>query len=417
MTHRRTLGVVVNPIAGMGGRVGTHGTDGAALAAAVARGAEPVAAARAQRAVRRLNELVGELTVRAVAGPMGINQLPTITEWIIAEIAVGKFAGRSTPLDNGTCSRTTWGDTTAADTRAAIAEMVSSGVDLILFVGGDGTARDVAAEAGTVPVLGVPSGVKMHSGVFATSPEAAGEAVARYLVDPSSVGTRDAEIVDLDADGVTLYRVARVPNLRAGVQRAKAIVSSFDDASLAALGREVATQMRPRVLYLLGPGTTVAQVSHSLGVPACPLGFDAVIDGKLLAADAGEAELLALIAKHSESRLVLGVIGGQGFLLGRGNQQLSPAVLRAIGVDGVDVLAAPSKIAALDSPVLYIDIDDLDLADALSGFCRVRTAPRRSTVLRISPASGHLPTDASSVTNTNTDTVTSARASAAAALR
>ncbi len=84
--------------------------------------------------------------------------------------------------------------------------------------------------------------------------------------------------------------------------------------------------------------------------------------------------------------LVLGVVGGQGFLLGRGNQQLSPAVLRAVGVRGrgsVEILASPGKVAGLVDPVLRIDLDDVDLAQQLVGYRRVRTARGRSTVLRV----------------------------------
>ncbi|MET0133590.1 MAG: NAD(+)/NADH kinase [Kibdelosporangium sp.] len=359
-----TVGVVVNPVAGMGGRVGLHGTDGSVLAAAVRRGAVPVAPHRARRALDRLHALAPEVVVMTVEGPMGGDHL-TGSGW--------------TALPGNTS-----GSTTAADTKAAVRAMAAAGVALVLFVGGDGTARDVVDVVGTsVPVLGVPSGVKMHSGVFATGPETAGDTVARFAKDPG-VGTVDAEVVDL-AEGASprLFGVARVPRVRNALQRAKASSGSNDDAALVSLGREIAAETPPGRLLLLGPGTTVAHVSTALGLSASPLGVDVVLDGRLVAADATEAELLTLLAQYPRATLVLGVVGGQGFLLGRGNQQISAGVLGSVG--NIEILAAPGKIAALDPPVLRVDIGD-ERADApVSGYHKVRTGPGRSTVMRVVP--------------------------------
>jgi predicted polyphosphate/ATP-dependent NAD kinase len=275
------------------------------------------------------------------------------------------------------------GDTDASDTRAAVAEMVAAGVRLVLFVGGDGTARAVAEAAGDVPVLGVPAGVKMHSGVFGTTPDAAAVAAGRYLADPERFRTRPAEVVDRDESGIVrLFETVQVPAVPRAVQARKGSNGAHAD-DVTALGCQVATEMEPGRLYLLGPGTTVAQVSAALGLSSALLGVDAVLDGRLVARDAGEAELLALVAQHPRASLVLGVVGGQGFLLGRGNQQLSPAVLRAVGIDNIDVLATPAKVAALEEPVLHIDIDDVDLTASLLGYRQVRTGIARSTVLRV----------------------------------
>jgi predicted polyphosphate/ATP-dependent NAD kinase len=362
------LGVVVNPIAGMGGRVGLHGTDGPALEAAVGRGAVAVAPHRARRALDRLHELAPAVPVVAVDGPMGTDHL-TGDGWNLQ-----------------TLSRVRTGPTTAADTRDAVRAMTESGVSLVLFVGGDGTARDVVDVVGTtVPVLGVPSGVKMHSGVFATGPEAAGETAARFVARPAVVGCLDAEVVDLaGAEGSPrMFGVARVPNARSSLQQAKAFTARTGDADLVALGREVADEMREDRLYLLGPGTTVAYVNAALGLPASPLGVDVVLGRRLLAADASEAELLSLLGEHPPATLVLGVVGGQGFLLGRGNQQISAAVLSAVGSEHIEILAARGKVAALDPPVLRIDVGDEHATAPITGYRKVRTGRGRSTVLRI----------------------------------
>jgi predicted polyphosphate/ATP-dependent NAD kinase len=344
------LGLVVNPIAGMGGRVCLHGTDGEALAAARERGAEAVAPLRARRAVHRMHGI----PVVTAAGAMGADHVPEATVCY-------------TPGD----------PTSAADTRRAAGEIVRAGVSLLLFVGGDGTARDILDVVGTdVPVLGVPAGVKMRSGVFAVGPEAAGETAVAFLANPV---TMDAEVVDLVGDTTELFGVAKVPNVRNAMARAKSGPAAGPE--LAALGREVAGEMLPGRLYLLGPGTTVAHVSAALGVPSSPLGVDVVRNGQLVAQDATEAELLAMVRDHPAT-LVLGVVGGQGFLLGRGNQQLSADVLAEIG-DSVEILAAAGKVAALDPPVLRIDVGDERATAPISGYRKVRTAPGRSTVLRV----------------------------------
>lgn len=361
------VGVVVNPVAGMGGRVGLHGTDGGVLADALARGATPVAAPRARRALSRLQaRLPRSLNVLTASGAMGADLLREL-DWphqVVHEAA--------TP-------------TTAADTRQTVSELRRADAALVLFVGGDGTARDVTREAGTeLVVLGVPAGVKMHSAAFATSPEAAADAASRFLADPDRVGTMLADVVDLVENGkIMLAGTARVPAVGGQLQAAKSNTPGSDYVQLAALGREIAGEMQPNRLYLLGPGTTVAHVSAALGLPSTLLGVDAVLNGGLVGADLTEVQLRALLVDHPGAVLVLGVVGGQGFLLGRGNQQLSPAVVAAVGNQNIEILAAASKIAALDPPVLRVDLGDAAPETPLRGYRLVRTAPGRSTVVKI----------------------------------
>jgi predicted polyphosphate/ATP-dependent NAD kinase len=283
------------------------------------------------------------------------------------------------------------GPTTAGDTRVAAGELIRREVDLILFAGGDGTARDIHDVVGErLPMLGVPTGVKMHSSVFATTPESAGDVVASFLSSLPRGVVREAEVMDIDEDAARagtisthLYGAACVPDDRFRVQAAKLSTSPSDENALEAVCATVADGMDPRRIYVLGPGTTTRRVMRRLGLPKTLLGIDAVRGGKLLGADLGERGLLELIG-DDPATLLIGVVGGQGALFGRGNQQLSPNVLRRIGAENVEVIAGLQKLLALDPPVLHVDTGDPELDDALCGYRRVHVAPRREIVYRVS---------------------------------
>jgi predicted polyphosphate/ATP-dependent NAD kinase len=365
----RVLGLIVNPVAGIGGRYALKGSDdAAAIARAVEQGAVAVAPLRARRALVRLRAIAPEVDVLAPVGPMGAD--------VAAEAGV-----RVTTLD-----RVPAAPSTAEDTRAAASELAERGVDLLLFAGGDGTARDVVDAVGTaVPVLGVPSGVKMRSSVFATSPEQAGEAAARYLAQPEAFGLIEREVLDaadaqLDSE---LFAIARVPSVPDRLQRGKSGPSGSGDGDLAELCEDIARGLEPGRLYLLGPGTTTDRIMRALGLAGTPLGVDAVRDGALLEADLTESRLLDLLADGVQATLILGVIGGQGFLLGRGNQQISSRVLRRLGKDNVLVVAGAGKVEALDPPLLRVDLGDGERDSILDGYTRVHVAPGRSIVLRV----------------------------------
>jgi predicted polyphosphate/ATP-dependent NAD kinase len=354
---RARVGLIVNPIAGMGGRVGLKGTDGPAiLRRARALGAMPVAPSRAERL---------HAGIAGAASRAGL------------DVDVQVVTPRS-----------------AAGTRRAATAFRDAQMDLLVFVGGDGTARDVCAAVGaTIPVLGVPSGVKMHSAVFTTGPASAADALVAWLQSPVR-SARDAEVVDIDEAAVRegrmevrLYGTLRVPDLPGRIQALKASGARAEAAEMAALAAEVVRRLPRGAVVLLGPGTTTRAVSDALAVPKTLLGIDAVEladDGhaRVIAADAGESALLAAV----EGRNAVAVIsptGGQGFLLGRGNQQLSPAVLSRIGVSNVLVVAAPSKLAGLGVRPLYVDTGDAGVDASFAGHRRVITGPGRETLVRV----------------------------------
>jgi predicted polyphosphate/ATP-dependent NAD kinase len=366
------LGLLVNPIAGMGGRVALKGTDGPrALRLARERGATPVAPGRARRALMRLVTDEPHQRVIAAPGQMGAS----LAEAAGLEVEV---TGDPPP-----------GATGPEDTREAAAAMLRRRVDLLLFAGGDGTARDIHDAVGSrLPLVGIPTGVKMHSGVFAASPEAAAAAATAYLRAGDVADLREAEIADVDEDAARanrvatrLYGTARVPRQPTLMMGTKVASVPNGDAGLDALCREIAQSMQEGCLYLLGPGTTTGRILGHLGLSGTLLGVDAVRDARLVATDLDEAGLLELLAEASSVTLVLGVVGGQGALLGRGNQQLSPSVLRR--TSRLEIVAAADKLLALNPPVLRVDTGDDDLDRQLAGYRRVRVAPCRTIVMRL----------------------------------
>jgi predicted polyphosphate/ATP-dependent NAD kinase len=373
----RRLGLVVNPIAGMGGRVALKGTDGErALRLARERGAVPIAPQRADRALRRLAAGGPPLLVLAAPGTMG------------AELAATAGLEVETTAPAGEPGR----DTRPADTRNAVAEMRERGVDLLLFAGGDGTARDIVDTIGAdLPLVGVPTGVKMHSGVFAATPDAAGAAASAYLCHPGPAALREAEIADVDEDAARhdrvaarLYGSALVPRQPSLMLGAKTPSTTSADAALDALCAQLAATLPRGRLTLLGPGTTTAAVLSQLGLRGTLLGVDAVRDGELVGVDLDEEGLLALLDDAHDALLLSGVVGGQGSLFGRGNQQLSPRVLRRLGRDRIQVLAAADKLLHLSPPRLRVDTGDDALDAELCGYVRVHVGPGRTIVMKIS---------------------------------
>ncbi|MEX1077879.1 MAG: NAD(+)/NADH kinase [Homoserinimonas sp.] len=363
------VGVIVNPIAGMGGPVALHGTDGGAEVRARALGALPGSEERMRRALLALRAAYsGEIEVVAADGVMGADSVK----------AVGLELSRTVGVVAD--------PTTAQDTRAAAIAICEFGVDLLLFAGGDGTASDIVSAIGTsTTLLGTPSGVKMHSGVFAHTPERAGIAAAEYLRTSAPRATEQAEVLDVAIGQADLSNigVAQVPKLTSAMQGPKVVRTDNAIGDLRALGRQIAASMQPGATYVLGPGTTVGTILTALGIEGTRNGFDVVVDGAAVITDASEAELFEHLSQHSGSILVLGVVGGQGFLLGRGNQQVSPRVLDLIDDENIIVVAAQNKIDALHPPVLHVDLGQPEPHAALWGYRRVRTSPTRSTVLRI----------------------------------
>lgn len=359
----KTIGLLINPIAGMGGAVGLAGTDGK-TAEAIRRGAIPRAPARAAETLRLL---AGEdIRFLTPSGVMGAD--------VLDAAGIPGYGVVFTPGEL----------TTAADTREACRAFLDAGVDLVVFCGGDGTARDVLDAVGReVPVLGIPAGVKMYSAVFAVNPAAAADLIRQT----GRIGCRDSEVMDIDEEAyrsgilsARLYGYLCVPYIPERTQGGKQVFEHQDEErakdDIAAFIAEV---MLPETLYIIGAGSTTARIMERLGLAPTLLGVDVVRNGEVVARNADEQTLLALLDKHPQAKIVASPIGAQGFVLGRGNQQISPSVLRKAGLRNMIVVATPGKLAA--TPLLYVDSGDAALdrefGDSLPVVSGYRMAQRK----------------------------------------
>jgi predicted polyphosphate/ATP-dependent NAD kinase len=363
------IGFVVNPIAGMGGRVALKGTDGADVRdEAVRRGAVPWSPGRARSALKALLAKRLDIEILTCSGDMG--ELLLGEEGFQTEVVC-----RVPP------------ETTADDTRRAARAFLDEEVELLLFCGGDGTARDIVDVVGDrMPIVGIPAGVKMHSSVFALRPDDAADLVEAFVRTGES---RSAEVMDLDEGdfrrGVSnprLFALAAVPDDERHLQATKSVFhSSAASEEADELAGYIVEMMRDGVLYIIGPGGTTQAIANAMSQDKTPLGVDAYLDGRLLGADLSEKEILALVAKHIQSVVIVTPIGTQGFIFGRGNQQLSAEVIRDVGLENVVVVATPTKLRG--TAALRVDTGDSALDVSFRRPVKVVTGYRRKKLVNI----------------------------------
>lgn len=279
----------------------------------------------------------------------------------------------------------------AEDTKTLVRACVAFGVDLILFCGGDGTARDVASEAGDVPILGIPAGVKMHSGVFAISPQAAADLASSFL--QYDLKTRETEIVDVDEEkyraGILetkIYDTARTPYKSALVQERKQVYKSKSEEDFKLqIAIFVSEFMRDGSAYIVGAGTTTAKIAEVLETKKTLLGVDVFQNGKLISKDASERDLLTMLDQVERAKIIISPIGAQGFILGRGSQQISSRIVRRVGLENIIVVSTPHKLK--ETPYLLVDTGDLELDRMIAGKRQVITGYRIAQLKEVIPAS------------------------------
>ena len=364
----RTIGLIVNPVAGMGGSVGLKGTDGDSYTLALAMGAEPVSPARTREFLSHIR-CRDRIRLLVAPGPMGADYAETVG---LGFETVGELAARPA----------------AEDTRRIAREMLQDGAELIAFAGGDGTARDIADAVDLrVPVIAIPSGVKVYSSVFAYSPRAAAELLDAFV---EGAGVSEEEVLDIDEDAFRAGRVDSrhygfliVPEVGRLLQAGKespGMTGSTEEAK-----REIAVaiveQMRPQTLYLLGSGTTIRAIADELGVEKTLLGVDAIADKQLIGRDLNERSILELLDRYAQAVIVVTPLGGNGFIFGRGNTQFTPRVLRRVGRDNIVVVANREKLLKFSS--LHVDTGDPELDEVLAGYMDVVVGRDYRKVMRV----------------------------------
>jgi predicted polyphosphate/ATP-dependent NAD kinase len=347
-TQEKNIGFIINPVAGMGGAVGLKGTDGnEILNKAIALGAKPIASAKAEIFLSNLTTAKEHIKFLVGAGEMG-------------EFQVKKLGFNCQVLGQAKTQ------TSPKDTQIIAHQMQESKVDLLIFCGGDGTARDILkAVTLSVPVLGVPTGVKMHSAVFAITPQAAARVALRFLF--ASLPLREAEVMDVDEQAFREGHVSAElygyvlspfePHLIQGNKMESPMIES-EIENQAAIALYVIEEMKPTNLYIIGPGTTTRTIGDLLDQKKTLLGVDLFQNKEITAKDVNEKKLLQAIEGRN-SQIIVTPIGGQGFIFGRGNQQISPKIINQVGLDNIIVVATKSKLDKLES--LKVDTGDSKL--------------------------------------------------------
>ncbi len=359
------LGLIINPIAGMGGRVGLKGTDGEeVLQQAISLGAVPEANAKAGQALAELLPLQSRVKIYTYPGAMGED--------------LAKELGFQTVVLGAVGNRTT-----AEDTVAAAKKMLEEQVDLLCFAGGDGTARNVAAVIKTtLPVIGIPAGVKIHSGVFASHPQAAGKLAFKFF-SGEELELMDGEVMDIDEEafrsGVVttrLYGVMKIPLAPEFIQMTKSGGSQIPEREiLIGIAERIVDEMKsnPETIYIIGSGSSLGPIMELLDLPNTLLGIDVVCNQELVGRDVNEKEIHDLIHGRS-AKIVVTVIGNQGYVFGRGNQQISAEVIRQVGKNNIQIVATRNKIDALQGRPLLVDTGDQEVNSWFNGYTRVITS-------------------------------------------
>jgi len=373
------LGLVINPLAGIGGTVGLKGSDGDEIVSqAFAKGAVPLAEKRVYDALNLLDRKLTQ-EILTVNGSMGENVLSSLgLRFAIAHEV-------NTNVLNAT---------TADDTQAAVKAFVKQGVDLIVFAGGDGTATDVykalqvLGKDEVIPVIGIPAGCKIHSAVYSTSPTMAGE-MLQSIINGRPMTLKLSEVMDLDEDAfrsgvvkASCYGYLTVPVDDVRMQVIKQGGVEYDAIALQDIAAGVVENMEADCLYIIGTGSTTAAVMNELGLDNTLLGVDVVLNGLLIASDVDESQLLEMLNKY-RAKIIVSIIGGQGYMFGRGNQQLSPQVISKVGVDNIIVIATNEKLRALNAKPLLVDTGDKELDELLQGTVSVVSGYEQKTLISV----------------------------------
>lgn len=356
----KKIGLVVNPKAGVGGSVALKGSDGKEIyEEAIRRGASEKAHLRCEETFSHLVDIKDKFKIYTANHRLGEDEM--------------KKLGFDYEVVYSTDE-----DTTAEDTKNTLKEILKKDVDLIVFAGGDGTARDVYDAVGLdKPVIGIPAGTKMHSSVFGVSPHSTSEVIRAFVLD-ESYEIIESDVMDIDEDAfrnevlnVKLYGALKVVNMGRMIQAGKSPQSASENADLESIAQYVVDEMKDDTLYIVGSGSTIRPVMNLLNLENSLLGVDLVYNKELIKKDASEKDIYEAVMKYPKRKIIVTIIGGQGYIFGRGNQQFSPRVIKEVGKENIMVLATQSKLNSISSGKLLADTGDDETNKYLQGYYNV----------------------------------------------
>lgn len=384
-TKKKKIGFILNPYAGIGGKAGLKGSDNyKKIEKLLLEGCERTAPKRAESCMSKIADLTASL-VAGDKGSVGEKNFSILSA--PGDMGEALLEKLKIPCDVVLCPKAH--TSSAEDTKLCAQIMKEQGVDLLVFCGGDGTARDICEAVGTdVTVLGIPAGVKMYSACYACNPYQAGEMLAGWLEGKEmSYEMRevlDIEEKDLDSRNVSpqLYGFLEVLSDGKHLQKAKELdLGSGESATI--IARAAILRMEKDWVYIIGPGGTTWKIKELLcendeqedtgkkNVHGTVRGVDVIRNGKIILRDANERELWDCVNSYSHIKILVTCIGGNGFLLGRGNQQISPRVIRKVGKEQIEIVATKEKLAGLGGQPMHVDTGDADADEYLKGYYKI----------------------------------------------
>lgn len=356
---KRKIGLIVNPIAGMGGKVGLKGTDGEKiLEKAYEKGAKKESPEKVKLALKYLKDIEDKITIITYPNEMGESECLNVG---LSPIVIGKIN-----------DSTTW-----KDTEKAAKDIVEEDVELIIFAGGDGTARNIFnVVKDKVPVIGIPTGVKIHSAVFANNSENAGK-LAADIINDMPIIIKEREVMDVDENDLRhdrisakLYGYMKVPYKEQYIQNMKSSSNNNDENIIKGIAKYITDNMEKDCYYIIGAGTTTREIMTTLNTNFTLLGPDVIFNKTLFLKDANEKELIK-ITKQNKTKIIITPIGGQGFIFGRGNQQISPEVIRNVGKENIIIISSPDKLLSIMGKPLLVDTGDIQTDEYLKGTYKI----------------------------------------------
>ena len=365
----KKIGLIINPIAGLGGTVGLKGTDDI-YKEAIALGAKPKAIAKTRKVLELFN-FNGEYIFYTASGDMG--------EKLLQEMGV-----------NYECSYISQKETSCNDTIKCAELFLKKGVDLIVFSGGDGTARDIYNAIGKkIPVIGIPAGVKMQSAIFAKNPRKASNLINKFLIN--GIYLKECEVIDLDEElyrrgeiQVKLYGYLNVPYDKTLLQNKKSRTLSSERNNQKQIAYDICDNMHEDILYIIGPGSTTKAIMENLSLNNTLIGVDLIYNKKVIKNDVTEIEIIEEISKYKKVIIIITPIGGQGYIFGRGNQQISDKVLRNIRKENICIVATKMKLVGLKNEPLLMDTGSLEINEKFKGYYKVVTGYKERAIQKLS---------------------------------